>query len=206
VKAFVTGATGFIGFHVAKLLKEKGFEVCAFVRDSSDTSDLKALDIEMISGDIRDLSSLQRALKGCQQLYHLAADYRIWVKDPKTMYEINVQGTRNVMDASLQTKIEKVVYTSTVGTLAPCSNGRPSDEKTPVSIKDMVGHYKRSKFIAEKEVLDFIKKGAPVVIVNPTTPIGAKDKKPTPTGKIIVDFLNGKIPAYINTGLNFVDV
>jgi dihydroflavonol-4-reductase len=206
VKAFVTGATGFIGFHVAKLLKEKGFEVCAFVRDSSDTSDLKALDIEIISGDIRDLSSLQRALKGCQQLYHLAADYRIWVKDPKTMYEINVQGTRNVMDASLQTKIEKVVYTSTVGTLAACSNGRPSDEKTPVSIKDMVGHYKRSKFIAEKEVLDFIKKGAPVVIVNPTTPIGAKDKKPTPTGKIIVDFLNGKIPAYLNTGLNFVDV
>jgi dihydroflavonol-4-reductase len=206
MKVLVTGATGFIGFHVAKLLKENGFQVCAFVREGSDTSDLKAIDIEMISGDVRDLSSLQRALKDCQQLYHLAADYRIWVNNPRTMYEINIQGTRNAMDAALQAKIEKVVYTSTVGALAACSNGRPSDENTPVSINDMVGHYKRSKFIAEKEVLGFIEKGAPVVIVNPTTPIGAMDKKPTPTGKIIVDFLNGKIPAYLDTGLNFVDV
>jgi dihydroflavonol-4-reductase len=206
MKVLVTGATGFIGFHVAKLLKEKGFLVCAFVREGSDTSDLKALDIELVSGDVRDLSSLHRALKGCQQLYHLAADYRIWVNDPKTMYEINVQGTRNIMDAALRTGIEKVVYTSTVGALAACSNGRPSDEETSVSIKDMVGHYKRSKFIAEKEVYGFIEKGTPVVIVNPTTPIGTMDKKPTPTGKIIVDFLNGKIPAYLDTGLNFVDV
>jgi len=206
MKALVTGATGFIGFHVARLLKEKGIHVCALVREGSNTSDLKALDIEIIKGDIRDLSSLLIALKGCQQVYHLAADYRIWVNDPKSMYEINVQGTRNVMEAAVRTKIEKVVYTSSVGTLARCSNGRPSNEETPVSIKDMVGHYKRSKFIAEKEVHGFIERGVPIVIVNPTTPIGTMDKKPTPTGKIIVDFLNGKIPAYLDTGLNFVDV
>jgi dihydroflavonol-4-reductase len=206
MKALVTGATGFIGYHVAKLLKDKGISVIALVREDSETSILKALDIELSVGDVRDLSSISKALKGCQQLYHLAADYRIWVNDPKTMYEINVQGTRNVMESALKMGIDKVVYTSTVGVLAACSNGKPSDEETPVCIKDMVGHYKRSKFIAEKEAYSFIEKGLPVVIVNPTTPIGSMDRKPTPTGKMIVDFLNGKIPAYLNTGLNFVDV
>jgi dihydroflavonol-4-reductase len=206
MKVLVTGATGFIGFYVAKLLIEKGFQVSALVREGSDTSALKAMGIELVGGDVRDFSSICNALKGCQQLYHLAADYRIWVNDPKTMYEINVQGTRNVMQAALKTGIEKIVYTSTVGVLAACSNGKPSDEETPVSIRDMVGHYKKSKFIAEKEVYGFIEKDAPVVIVNPTTPVGPMDKKPTPTGKIIVDFLNGKIPAYLDTGLNFVDV
>jgi dihydroflavonol-4-reductase len=206
MKVLVTGATGFIGFYVAKLLIEKGFQVSALVREGSDTSALKAMGIELVGGDVRDFSSICNALKGCQQLYHLAADYRIWVNDPKTMYEINVQGTRNVMQAALKTGIEKIVYTSTVGVLAACSNGKPSDEETPVSIRDMIGHYKKSKFIAEKEVYGFIEKGTPVVIVNPTTPVGPMDKKPTPTGKIIVDFLNGKIPAYLDTGLNFVDV
>jgi dihydroflavonol-4-reductase len=206
MKVLVTGATGFIGFHVAKLLTEKDFQVSALVREGSDTSALKAMGIELASGDVRDFSSIYKALKNCQQLYHLAADYRIWVNDPKPMYEINVQGTRNVMRAALKTGIEKIVYTSTVGVLAACSNGRPSDEETPVSIRDMVGPYKKSKFIAEKEVFGFIEKGTPVVIVNPTTPVGPMDKKPTPTGKIIVDFLNGKIPAYLDTGLNFVDV
>ena len=206
MKVLVTGATGFIGFHVAKLLVEKGFQVSALVREGSDTSALKTMGIELVRGDVRDYSSICKALKGCRQLYHLAADYRIWVNDPKTMYEINVQGTKNVMQAALTTGIEKIVYTSTVGVLATCSNGKPSNEETPVSIRDMVGDYKKSKFIAEKEVFDFIKKGAQVVIVNPTTPVGPMDKKPTPTGKIIVDFLNGKIPAYLDTGMNFVDV
>jgi dihydroflavonol-4-reductase len=206
MKVLVTGATGFIGFHVAKLLIEKGFQVSALVREGSDTSALKAMGIELVSGDVRDFSSICKALKNCRQMYHLAADYRIWVNDPKTMYEVNVQGTRNVMRAALKTGIEKIVHTSTVGVLAACSNGKPSDEETPVSIRDMVGPYKKSKFIAEKEVFGFIEKGTPVVIVNPTTPVGPMDKKPTPTGKIIVDFLNGKIPAYLDTGLNFVDV
>jgi dihydroflavonol-4-reductase len=206
MKVLVTGATGFIGFFVARLLTGNGFQVGALVRDGSDTSALRELGIELINGDVRDFSSINTALKGCRQLYHLAADYRIWVNDPKTMYEINVQGTRNVMQAALTTGIEKVIYTSSVGVLTACSNGKPVNEETRANIKDMTGHYKKSKFIAEEEVYGFIEKGLPVVIVNPTTPIGPMDRKPTPTGKIIVDFLNGRIPAYLDTGLNFVDV
>ncbi len=206
MKTLVTGATGFIGYHVAKLLKEMGFLVSALVREESDLSALKNLGIELIRGDVRDFDSVCEALKGCQQLYHLAADYRLWVPDPKTMYDINVQGTKNVMQAALKLDIEKVVYTSTVGTLTASSNGKPSDEELLATIKEMVGHYKKSKFIAEQEVYNFIGKGVPVVIVNPSTPIGPMDRKPTPTGKMIVDFLNGRIPAYLDTGLNFVDV
>ena len=206
MKALVTGATGFIGYHVARLLKENGLSVSALVRGESDTSALQALDVELLIGDVRDFGSVCNALRDCGQLYHLAADYRIWVNDPKSMYEINVQGTKNVMEAALKMGTEKIVYTSTVGVLAACSNGRSSDEETPVCIGDMVGHYKRSKFIAEEEVRGFIEKGMPIVIVNPTTPVGPMDRKPTPTGKIIVDFLNGKVPAYVDTGLNFVDV
>jgi dihydroflavonol-4-reductase len=205
-KVLVTGATGFIGFHVTKLLKEKGFQVIALVREGSDVSSLKALDVELVTGDVRDSDSICKALKGCQQLFHLAADYRLWVPDPETMYAINVQGTRNIMEAALRLSTEKVVYTSTVGVLPASANGKPSDEESPAKIKEMVGHYKRSKFVAEKEVYSFIEKGVPVVIVNPSTPIGPMDRKPTPTGKMIVDFLNGKIPAYLDTGLNFVDV
>jgi dihydroflavonol-4-reductase len=206
MKVLVTGATGFIGFYVVRLLKDQGFFVRALVRERSDKSDLQALGIELVRGDVRDLNSLVSALKGCHHLYHLAADYRLWVNDPKPMYDINVKGTKNILEAASRTGIEKVVYTSTVGVLATCSNGRPSNEETPVSLRDMVGHYKRSKFIAEREVYGFIEKGMPVVIVNPTTPVGPMDKKPTPTGKIIVDFLNKKIPAFLDTGLNFVDV
>ncbi len=206
MKALVTGATGFVGFHVAKLLREKGFHVTALVREGTDSPALKDLDIEIARGDVRDYDSVQRALKGCGQIYHLAADYRLWVPDPDITYEINVHGTRNVMGAALKLGVEKVVYTSTVGALAASANGRPSNEETPVALGEMVGHYKRSKFVAEAEVLNFFQKGLPVVIVNPSTPIGPMDRKPTPTGKMIVDFLNGRIPAYLDTGLNFVDV
>jgi dihydroflavonol-4-reductase len=206
MRVLVTGATGFIGFHVARLLAEKDFQVCAMVREGSDTSSLKDRGIELAIGDVRDPGSINNALKGCRQLYHLAADYRLWVNDPKTMYEINVHGTRNVMQAALTMGLEKVVYTSSVGVLSARSNGKPANEETHADIKDMTGHYKKSKFVAEKEVYGFIGKGLPAVIVNPTTPIGLMDRRPTPTGKIIVDFLNGRIPAYLDTGLNFVDV
>jgi len=206
LKALVTGATGFVGFHVARVLQDRGVHVIALVRGGADSSFLDALGIETTKGDVRDFDSICRALEGCQHLYHLAADYRLWVPDPKTMYEINVQGTKNVMAAALRLGTEKVVYTSTVGVLSSCREGTPSNEDASADIKEMVGHYKRSKFLAEKEVFGFIKKGLRAVIVCPSTPIGPMDRKPTPTGKIIVDFLNGKIPAYLDTGLNFVDV
>ncbi len=206
MKVLVTGATGFIGFFVAKLLTEKGLHVKALVREGSSTSSLASLGVETVSGDVRDIDSVRRALRDCRQVYHLAADYRLWVPDPQTMYEINVRGTKNVMEASLAHGAEKVVYTSTVGVLATSSDGKPANEETASSIRDMVGHYKRSKFIAEKEVFRFIEQGAPITIVNPSTPIGPMDRKPTPTGKMIVDFMNGALPAYLDTGLNFVDV
>jgi len=206
MKVLVTGATGFIGYHVAKLLTEKSFEVRALVRDTSDTTVLKKLNIEIVPGDIRDLHAVSSAVSGCQQVYHLAADYRLWVPDPDTMYAINVNGTKNVMRASLNAEVKKVVYTSSVGTLAAGRKGEPANEHTPSFLTDMVGHYKRSKFIAEQEVSAFVRKGLPAVIVNPSTPVGPMDRKPTPTGQMIVDFLRGNIPAYLDTGLNFVDV
>lgn len=206
MKALVTGASGFIGYHVARLLSGKGVHVIALVRKASDPSALRSLDIETVEGDVRDFDSVCRAMKGCSHVYHLAADYRLWVPDPDTMYDINVTGTRNIMLAAKQLGPEKIVYTSTVGTLATSSNGRPSSEESTADIKEMVGHYKRSKFMAEREVRGFIEEGLPVVIVHPSTPIGLMDRKPTPTGKMIVDFLNGRIPAYLDTGLNFVDV
>lgn len=206
LKVLVTGAAGFIGFHVVKVLSQKGLHVVALVRKGTDSSALQSLGVESIAGDVRDYDSICRAVKGCRQIYHLAADYRLWVPDPAPMYETNVQGTKNVMQAALRLGIERVIYTSTVGTLATSSNGKPSDENNPAEQKEMIGHYKRSKFIAEQEVYQFIQRGAPVIIVSPSTPIGPMDRKPTPTGKIIVDFLNGRIPAYLDTGLNFVDV
>ena len=206
MRVLVTGATGFIGFHVARFLTEKGIQVRALVREQSDAAALKALGIEPVNGDIRDFESVCRALGGCRQLYHLAADYRLWVPDPATMYSINVDGTRNCMEAALKLGVEKVIYTSSVGVLAASSNGQVSNEGSRATINEMVGHYKRSKFIAENEVHSFIAKGVPAVIVYPSTPIGPQDRKPTPTGKTIVDFLNGRIPAFLDTGLNFVDV
>jgi len=206
MKVLVTGATGFIGFHVAKRLTEKGFYVKALVRDENDASALKSLGVALVKGDIRDFDACRDALKGCQHLYHLAADYRLWVPDPAVMYAINVQGTKNIMRAALMLSVEKVVYTSTVGVLAARADGAPSNEESSADIRDMVGHYKKSKFLAEGEVRQCIEQGLPAVIVNPSTPIGPFDRKPTPTGKIIVDFVNGKIPAFLDTGLNFVDV
>lgn len=206
MRALVTGATGFIGHHVTRILKERGARVAALVREESDAALLRSLDIELRSGDIRDFESVCAALRGCTHVFHLAADYRLWVPDPWNMYQVNVQGTINIMKAALRTNIERVVYTSTVGALAASRKGRPSDESTPADIRDMVGHYKRSKFMAERQALKYCEKGLPVVIVNPSTPVGPMDRKPTPTGRMIVDFLNGNIPAYLDTGLNFVDV
>lgn len=206
MKALVTGATGFVGYHVVRFLLKRGVRVSALVRKGSDRKALDSLGVESVTGDVRDYDSVERALEGCSQLYHLAADYRLWVPDPETMYETNVRGTKNVMEAALRRGVEKVVYTSTVGALTAGSDGRPANEETPVGIEEMVGHYKRSKFIGEKEVRGAAEKGLPVVIVNPSTPVGPMDRRPTPTGKMIVDFLNGRMRAYLDTGLNFVDV
>lgn len=206
MKVLVTGATGFIGYHVARLLRERGDEVRALVRSRSEASFLEKLDIDLAIGDLREIETLYPALRGCTQLYHLAADYRLWVPDPKTMYAVNVQGTRNILHAALMLSIEKVVYTSTVGVVGRTRSGMPANEDTPADIGEMVGHYKTSKFIAEREAEGFIKKGLPVVIVNPSTPVGSMDRKPTPTGRIVVDFLTNRIPAYLDTGLNIVNV
>jgi len=206
MKALITGATGFIGYHIVQVLLKRGICVRALVRDNSDASFLSALGVEVVRGDVREPASIDRAIHGCTYVYHVAADYRLWVPDALTMYDINVQGTKNVMQAALDSSVEKVIYTSTVGVLASSSSKSPSNEDSIADLRNMVGNYKRTKFLAEKWVYSFIEKGLPVVIVSPSTPIGACDKKPTPTGRIIVDFLNGRIPAYLDTGLNFVDV
>lgn len=205
MKVLVTGATGFIGFHVGKLLVEKGFHVRALVRNEWDASFLEDAGMELVAGDIRDIDTIYNAMRGCRQLYHLAADNRLWVPDPKTMYDINVHGTRNVLHAALMLSVEKVVYSGTAGTLAP-GDGTLCTEDTPVDIRQMAGHHKTTRFIAEREAEGFRKKGLPVVIVNPATPIGPMDRKPTRIGRTIVNFLNNRIHAYLDTGLNLVDV
>jgi dihydroflavonol-4-reductase len=206
MRALVTGATGFIGYHVARYLHQKGFSVRALARNESDTTFLQDF-CELNSGDVRDLKSLSLAMKDCKHVYHVAADYRYWVPDIETMYAINVEGTMNVMRAALSSSsVEKIVYTSTAGVIAPGTSNKPSNEENSADFQDMVNHYKKSKYLAEKAVNTFIEKGLPIVIVNPTTTIGPCDRRPTPSGQIIVDFLNGKIPAYIDTGLNIVDV
>ncbi|HMJ62003.1 MAG TPA: hopanoid-associated sugar epimerase [Bryobacteraceae bacterium] len=197
----VTGASGFLGWHVAHLLAERGHRVRALCRPASQ---LRELDAERVEGDLRDPDSLRRAMVGCELVFHVAADYRLWSKHPGELYSSNVDGTRNVLDAAARARVERVVYTSTVGCIGmpPGSNG---DEQTPVSIADMAGHYKRSKWLAEQVALEKAAAGLPVVIVNPTAPVGDHDWKPTPTGKIIVDFLRDKLPAFVDTGLNLVD-
>ncbi len=205
-RAFVTGATGFIGYHVANVLARRGFEVRALVRDAANVEPLKAIDVEPVRGDLRDYESVQKGVRGCDEIFHVGADYRLWVPDPDNMYDTNVRGTINVMEAALQHAVSRVVYTSSAGVLAPSKDGDLTNETTPTRYQDMIGHYKKSKFLAEQEVTRFVRKGLPAVIVNPTAPVGVMDRKPTPTGKIIVDFLNRKMPAYVDTGLNFVDV
>jgi len=198
----VTGASGFLGWHVARALLERSHSVRALCRPASQ---IRELDVERVTGDLRDPESLARAVKGCQLVFHVAADYRLWSKDPQELYRSNVDGTRNLLDAAERAGVERIIYTSTVGCIG-MPKGRNGDEDAPVTIEDMAGHYKRSKWLAEQIALERSRAGAPVVIVNPTAPIGDHDWKPTPTGKIIVDFLRGKLPAFVDTGLNLVDV
>ena len=200
--ALVTGASGFLGWHVARVLRERGYPVRALVRAGSRVD---ALDVEPMTGDLRDADSLGRAVAGCGLVFHVAADYRLWAKEPSELYRSNVDGTRNVLEAARQAGVERVVYTSTVGCIG-VPDGGIGNEDLPVSLADMAGDYKRSKFLAEQVALEFARGGLPVVIVNPTAPVGDHDVKPTPTGKIVVDFLNGDMPAFIDTGLNVVDV
>jgi dihydroflavonol-4-reductase len=198
----VTGATGFLGWHVARLLAERGHQIRALCRPSSR---LRELDAERIEGDLRDPASLGNAVAGCGLIFHVAADYRLWSRHPEDLYQSNVDGTRHLLDAAARAGVDRIVYTSTVGCIG-VRNGRPGDEAQPVSERDMAGHYKRSKWLAEQVALAKSREGVPVVIVNPTAPVGDHDWKPTPTGKIILDFLRDRLPAYIDTGLNLVDV
>lgn len=206
MKTFVTGATGFIGASIVRELLRDGREVRVLVRPSSNLSNLKGLDVEIWKGDLLEAHGLRNGLKGCDVLYHAAADYRLWTRNPAEMYRTNVGGTTAVLSAALESGVSRVVYTSSVGTLGKPGDGTSGNENTKVSLADMVGPYKKSKFLAEREAEKFIAKGLPLVIVNPSTPVGPWDIKPTPTGKIIVDYLKRKMPAYLDTGLNLIAV
>ncbi len=207
MRAFVTGATGFVGSNIVKRLLKSGYEVGVLVRKNSDLSNIKGLDCKIHYGDLRDYKSLFDALKGYDFLFHVAADYRLWVPGPEEIYANNVEGTKNIMNAALEADIKRVVYTSSVATLGLNPDGTPADEETPVTLDDMIGHYKKSKFLAEEEVKRLVKEsGLDAVIVNPSTPVGPGDIKPTPTGRMILEAAQGKMPAYVDTGLNIVHV
>src|SRR5882757_3852343 len=206
MKAFITGATGFVGSHVARALAEQGADLRLLVRSSSDLRNIQDLRAEQVTGDLRDAVSLKKAVSGCEAVFHVAADYRLWVRDPDEMYRSNVEGTRAILEAARESKVRRVVYTSSVATMGFNSNGQCASEQSPVSLADMIGPYKRSKFMAEEIAIQAGKSGMDVVVVNPTTPVGERDIKPTPTGRIVVDFLKKKFPAYVDTGLNLVDV
>jgi dihydroflavonol-4-reductase len=206
MKALVTGATGFVGGAVARALVRAGVGVRVLARSKSDAHTLVGLPVEWVEGDLLNPASLRTALAGCHQLYHVAAYYALWAKDPAIFYDVNVTGTRNVLAAARSAGIERTVYCSTIGAIGLPPGGGLGTEDTPVSLDQMAGHYKRSKYLAEQEVLKLAKEGLPVVIVNPSAPVGAGDVKPTPTGQVIVDFMKGRMPAYIDTGLNIVDV
>ena len=201
----VTGANGFIGAHVVRALLRGGAATRALVREQADLRALQGLDCELVRGDLRDRAAIERAVRGCEQVFHVAADYRLWVIDEAPMYAANVEGTRNLLTASQRAGVRRIVHTSTVGTLG-IPHGGLGREDTPVTLANMVGAYKRSKFLAEREALKAAAEGVPIVIVNPSTPVGPLDYKPTPTGRIIVDFLNHRMPAYVDTGLNLADV
>lgn len=206
LRAFITGATGFVGGHVARCYADAGASLRLLTRQTSRLDSLEGIDAEMVQGDLREPEKLRSALAGCDALVHVAADYRLWVRDPKAMYAANVDGTRELLRLAREVGIQRVVYTSSVATMGFKTDGTIVDEQTPVSLGDMIGHYKRSKFLGELEAIAAAKAGQHVMILNPTTPIGPGDAKPTPTGGIIVDFLNKRFPAYVDTGLNLVDV
>ena len=206
MKALVTGATGFVGAAVARALNAIGTEVRVLIRRDSDLRNLGGLKVEQAYGDLRDRDSLRRALSGCQQLYHVAAHYALWAKDPSVFYEVNVTGTRTLLETARELGIERIVYTSTIGAIGLPIGGGLGTEETPVSLSHMAGDYKRSKYLAEQEVMKLARAGLPVVIVNPSAPVGQGDIKPTPTGQLIVDFMKGRMWAYIETGMNLVDV
>lgn len=206
MKALVTGATGFVGGAVARALVRAGQEVRVLTRSDADLQNLEGLPVERIAGDLRDPASLKQALQGCRHLYHVAAHYALWAKDPSIFYDVNVTGTVNLLEAAREVGTERIVYCSTIGAIGLPPDGGPGTEETPVSLSQMAGHYKRSKYLAEQEVLRLAKEGLPVVIVNPSAPVGEGDVKPTPTGQVIVDFMKGRMPAYIETGMNIVDV
>jgi dihydroflavonol-4-reductase len=202
----VTGATGFVGSAVARRLLREDHRVRVLARPGSDRRNLQGLDVEVVEGDLSDAASLARICDGCDALFHVAADYRLWVPRPQELYQTNVEGTRALLDAARRAGVPRVVYTSSVATLGIPKDGTPGDETTSVSLADMVGHYKRSKFLAEQLVNEYAADGLPVVIVNPSTPIGPRDIKPTPTGRIVRDAMTGRMPAYVDTGLNVVHV
>ena len=206
MKIFVTGATGFVGHHVAKALADEGAELRLLVRKSSKLSNLEGIPGDTVVGDLAKPDSYAPALEGCDAVLHVAADYRLWIRDPETMYRANVDGTRDLLKLAREARVRRVVYTSSVATMAFRTDGIVVNEDTPVTLDDMVGHYKRSKFLAEQQAIAAAEDGQQVIILNPTTPIGPNDAKPTPTGRIFVDFLNRKFPAYVDTGLNLVDV
>src|ERR1700682_3416234 len=205
MKTLITGAAGFLGSHVARQLVSRGDAVRVLMRPSSTNRAIADLSLEYVTGDLRDKASLERAVSGVERVFHVAADYRLWSKNPQDIYDSNVGGTKNLLAAARQAGVEKLIYTSTVATIAV---DRPSlpNEFTDAKLSEMIGHYKRSKWMAEQEVLRAAKDGLPVAVAMPSTPVGPWDWKPTPTGKIIVDFLNGKMPGYVETGLNFVGV
>ncbi len=206
MRIFLTGATGFVGCHVARALAARGAELRMLVRGSSNLSNLEGIAGDTCVGDLTQPDTLRSAVQGCGAVVHVAADYRLWVRDPPALYRANVDGTRDLLRLARENGVPRCVYTSSVATMRFRADGAAIDEDTPVSLADMVGHYKRSKFLAEREAVTAAQAGQQVVILNPTTPVGPNDSKPTPTGRILVDFLNRRFPAYVDTGLNLVDV
>jgi dihydroflavonol-4-reductase len=206
MKTLVTGATGFLGSAIVRELLKDGREVKVLVRAGTDTENIDGLDLELAYGDLRDKDSLKKALEGCDVLYHTAAYYSLWDKNKRLIYDINVEGTRNILQAALDLELTKTIYTSTVGCIGLLENGDPANEDTPFDPATLSNDYKRSKYRAEQVAKEFSQNGLSLVIVNPSTPVGPRDIKPTPTGKIVLDFLNRKMPAYLDTGLNLIDV
>jgi dihydroflavonol-4-reductase len=206
MRALLTGATGFVGAAVARALLQEGWQVRALVRPQADRRNLGTLELETLAGDLADGDSLERAARGCEALFHVAADYRLGARNPQELYRTNVEGTRNVFNAARAARVARVVYTSSVATVGIPADGSPGNETTPVTLADMVGHYKRSKFLAEQVARDAVRAGSSVVIVNPSTPVGPGDVKPTPTGQMVRDAALGRMPAYVDTGLNIVHV